>query len=464
MKRLLTTLLLFATSSLWAQVSHTPISVEAKPWVKGKHDIPWKSFETRIVANLHNFTPTTKVITSRYGSDTTKRYKATGFFRTVLDNGRWWIVDPYGFRNYQLEVVGVRRGTGEQNKAAFAARFGKTQTWIDSTAQLMHSIGFYGSGCWSDDEAIRAYNKTAKRPLTYTPFGSFMAAYGKKRGGTYQLPGNTGYPNQTIFCFDAEFEAFCDEKAKELTKYKKDKNIFGYLSDNEMPISLSNLEGYLTLENPNDAGRKAAEAWLKEQGITKELITDAHRAAFAGVVAERYYSVVSKAIKKHDPKHLYLGARLHGGTKKIKEVLQAAGRYCDVLSINYYGDWTPNQTLTHDWGAWAGKPFMITEFYTKGEDSGLGNTGGAGFTVKTQQDRGYAYQHFTLGLLQSPNCVGWSWFRYQDNDPTAKGADPSNIDSNKGIVNNDYKPYIVLTDLMKELNANAYRLIEYFDK
>jgi len=33
-------------------------------------------------------------------------------------------------------------------------------------------------------------------------------------------------------------------------------------------------------------------------------------------------------------------------------------------------------------------------------DSGLANTTGAGFTVQTQQERGYAYQHFVLGLLE----------------------------------------------------------------
>lgn len=55
-----------------------------------------------------------------------------------------------------------------------------------------------------------------------------------------------------------------------------------------------------------------AESWLKKQGITSQQITDEHREEFAGVVAERYYKVVSEAIRKYDPNHLYLGSRLHG--------------------------------------------------------------------------------------------------------------------------------------------------------
>ena len=203
---------------------------------------------------------------------------------------------------------------------------------------------------------------------------------------------------------------------------------------------------------------------MKQQGITLQQITDEHREEFAGVVAERYYKVVSEAIRKYDPNHLYLGSRLHGKPKFVRQIVEAAGRYCDVVAINYYGAWTPSEKTMKHWGEWAQKPFIITEFYTKGMDSGLANTTGAGFTVQTQQERGYAYQHFVLGLMESGNCVGWHWFRYQDNDPTAKGADPSNLDSNKGLVDNEYNLYKPLADAMKELNINAYRLADWFDQ
>jgi len=67
-------------------------------------------------------------------------------------------------------------------------------------------------------------------------------------------------------------------------------------------------------------------------------------------------------------------------------------------------------------------------------------------------------------LKTGKNCVGWHYFKYQDNDPTAKGVDPSNIDANKGIVNNNYEVWSPMMKLMKELNENVYSLIEYFDK
>lgn len=75
---------------------------------------------------------------------------------------------------------------------------------------------------------------------------------------------------------------------------------------------------------------------------------------------------------------------------------------------NYYSRWSPELTTAiADWANWADKPFLVSEFYTKGvEDSDLNNQSGAGYSVPTQNERAYAYQHFTLGLLEAKNCIG----------------------------------------------------------
>jgi len=96
-------------------------------------------------------------------------------------------------------------------------------------------------------------------------------------------------------------------------------------------------------------------------------------------------------------------------------------------------------------------------------DSGMANTTGAGWTVKTQADRGRFYENFTLGLLESRACVGWHWFKYADNDPADTKADPSNTDSNKGIVNNRYEPFPPLLAAMKLINERVYSLADHFD-
>jgi len=438
------------------------IKVEARKWVKDKPNQPWAFYETQLIDSLKKFKPA-KIEINIYGSNKHVQLKATGFFRAEKVKNRWWIVDPEGYLNIQRVVNGLRQGTSERNKMYFDSIYQNTSNWANKTLQEFSDFGFNGIGAWSDTEAIIEANKENSSKFSYSLMLNFMSMYGKERGGTYQLSGNIGYPNQCIFVFDKRFEQFCDEYAQANLIYKNDRNLIGYFSDNELPFGMNNLQGYLSLPDSTDAGRIFAEKWLKSKNKSVSQITDTERAEFAGIVAERYYRIVSKAISKYDVNHLYLGSRLHGSPKNMESVVRAAGRYCDIVSINYYGSWTPDTKIMENWGDWAGKPFMITEFYTKAMDSGLVNSSGAGFTVHTQKDRGYAYQNFCLGLLQSPNCVGWHWFRYQDNDPSAKGVDPSNLDSNKGLLNTEYQWYKPMIKFMKQLNENVYSLIEYFD-
>ena len=445
-----------------AGIYYKPSIIEAKPWEKGK-DLPWENFEACTVKNLDGFTVNGKIKKTVYGSDTSTKFKETGFFRVEKIGNRWWIIDPNGFKNIQVAINSLRPGKSDKNSEALNNKFQTSKNWIKNTIDSLQKFGFSGSGSWSEDQLIQENNSSSSFPFTYSPNINFMSSYGKKHGGTYQLAGNTGYPNQTIFVFDPEFEQFCDERAKELSKNATDKNLFGYFSDNELPLGLENLEGYLTLENKSDTGYLEATKWLEQKGITQDKITDKIREEFAGYVADKYYSIVSKAIKKYDPNHLYLGSRLHGLAKKTESILSAAGKYCDIISINYYGDWSPDPTLIDLWDRYGKKPFIITEFYTKAMDAGLANTSGAGFTVHTQQDRGNAYQHFCLTLLNSKSCVGWHYFKYQDNDPTTKKVDPSNTDSNKGLLNYEYKFYKPLVNLMKEFNDNKYELIKYLE-
>ncbi|MFA5650611.1 MAG: agarase [Proteiniphilum sp.] len=440
------------------------IQVEAKPWVRGNPDIEWQLYETKTIRNILNYEPAVDGELNKYGSITTARRDSTGFFRVEKIGDRWWVIDPDGYQNIQTVINSLRPGGSERNKQVFNEKFGDMSKWMEVTADSLFYYGFTGTGSWSDIYTVRENNNKSSSQLSYTPNLNFMSSYGRIRGGTYQLPGNIGYPNQSIFVFDPDFEAFCDEHARQVLQYVGDKNLFGIFSDNELPLGTRNLEGYLTLEDKTDPGYIAAKEWLDQRGKSEEEITDDDRSEFAGYVAERYFRIVSSALKKYAPDHLYLGSRLHGGAKNVMPIIEAAGKYCDIVSINYYGSWTPDEELMRQWEEVAGRPFMITEFYTKAMDAGLANTTGAGFTVHTQEDKGYAYQHFCLSLLESKACVGWHYFKYQDNDPTATNVDPSNIDSNKGIVNNDFEYYDRLMELMKEMHVNRYQLIEYFDE
>lgn len=422
----------------------------------------YKSFLTRTLLSLSNYK--IKVVrVNKYGGRTDRIVARTGFYHCKKIDGRWWAIDPNGSLFIHNALVAVSMGGSDRNKAAFVAKYGDEKNWITKTHNFMLANGFNGVGAWSNTKAIASSTLQTIKPLAYTINLDFMSAYGDKRGGTYQVPGHKAYPNNVIFVFDPAFEAFCNGYAKKLTANAKDPNLFGYFSDNEMPLGIKNLDGYLTLKDHNDPGFVAAKQWLTRRGVAIDQITDADRLAFLAVVADKYFSIVASAIKKYDPNHMYLGCRFHGNQGNIAQLWQAAGKYVDAVSFNYYNAWTPDQQLMTKWEAWAKKPFLITEWYVKADDSGLENTAGAGWVVKTQEDRGLFYQNFTLGLLESKNCVGWHWFKYMDNDPLQKGAEPSNTNANKGIVDNNYEIYKPLIDKMKALNFQMYNLADYFD-
>lgn len=69
-----------------------------------------------------------------------------------------------------------------------------------------------------------------------------------------------------------------------------------------------------------------------------------------------------------------------------------------------------------------------------------------------------------MGLIRSKVCVGWHWFTYMDNDPENENTDPSNRDSNKGMVTWDFEDYVPLQENMQAINDNVYLLTRFYDK
>ncbi len=455
-----------AAAAMMVAVAATETSPTAPLMVSAarqKPTDPWLDYPTRVISSLPGYALHADSERSIYGGIKATPHAATGFFYAKKIASRWWLIDPSGYRFINVGVVDVHIPPGSATvNRNLREKFGTPARWADATTDFLRAHGFNGTGAWSDDAVLRA----AKRPVVYTPIWNFMSEYGKHRGGMYQQSGHMGYPKDCIFVFDPEFVTFCDEYAKQLAATKDDPWLLGHYSDNELPFYRKALDNFLSLPAA-DPGHKAAEEWLAQRRarhLADETgITDAMRLDFLGFVADRYLQVTTAAIRKYDPNHLCLGPRFTGQALDARTIFEAAGRYLDVIAVNYYHAWSPAPERMRNWGEWSGKPFLVTEWYAKGMDSGYANTSGAGWVVKTQADRGRFYQNFTIGLIESGNCVGWHWFKYMDNDPGDQTVDPSNTNSNKGEVNLRFEAYTPLTEAMTELNGQIYGLAEYFD-
>lgn len=433
------------------------------------NDPVWKKYTAKTLDRLPGFKFNKEPQKNKFGSWMVNRQKSTGFFRVEKINGRWWFIDPEGYPFIHRAVVAFHPGKSPVQKESYNSNFGSTQKWLDNQMSMLRSYGFNGVGAWSQTEELRLHDS----PLVYTvivsPMSMYKAEHRKKYNGKYLYHGWQGYRFDLPMVFDPEFDVYVEKAVSAIAVYRNDKNLLGYFTDNEIPWVNSALDRHLTLLAKDEAGYIHAKRWLderKQKSAGIEDVNDEDRAEFLAFMLETYLKKVTTALRKYDPDHLYLGCRFNQENEELKNaaMFKVAGKYMDVISINHYRKWEPVQWILNNWAEWSDRPFIITEWYTKGEDTPLPNMTGAGWNVRTQKERGYFYQNFCIELMKSKNCIGWHWFKYQDNDPNDMNADVSNRDSNKGVVDSQYRPYTDLLQQMKIINDNTYNLIQWWDK
>lgn len=437
---------------------------------------------------------------TRWGGRRDDRSRATGFFRTALLDGVWWLVDPEGGRFLSKGVNTVRIDqdkVGDTERLPYAeaclAKYGSVEAWRTAAAARLKSFGFNSVGAWSDTEVARAGTTLAVTPLL---------DLGQKFAFSFAGPAEPwgdAFPD----VFDPGCETFVNRRAADLcAPLRDDPAVIGWFADNELRWGpdwrgrdeLLTLFLNLPVGRP---GRAAAVAFLQRrygdfeefeaiwrtglpsfealaataapvvQPFPRPAIYDrdpAHEArlnrfcperavfvadcdAFAGEVAERYFAVTTAAIRAAAPNHLALGCRFHFPPQA--EVVAAAGRHLDVVSFNcYVAD--PLEAIALY--AKAGKPGLIGEFSVRADDAGLPNTRGASPRVATQAERAVAFRTFVTAALGQPTLVGYHWFEHADQP--AEGR-PDGENSNYGTVTIEDEAYPDLTTAMSEVNAGA---------
>ncbi|MCH7403361.1 hypothetical protein ACFOUP_15035 [Belliella kenyensis] len=462
------TIILITTVIFGVQAQDTNGFYEVKAR-KNADDTVWGTYQAKTVDHIPALRKKKKTpVQSKYGGWEFMQSEGTGFFRTEKIDNRWWIIDPDGYPFIHKGVAVFRPGKSEKQRASMKDKYNDIQTWAEKESTLLKEHGFNGTGAWSDVDLLRQ----VEDPLVYTvivnPMGNYKTDHIKKYGGEYKQTGWQGFRFDLIMVFDPEFDEYVDKAIAPISKYAEDKHLLGYYTDNELPWKNDALDRHLMYLAKDEYGYLAAKAWLDERkgkNASIDDVNDDDRLAFTAFYFEEYISKVSAAIKKYDPNHMFLGCRFNQEKEELQNpaIFEVAGKYIDIISVNHYRKWEPDLAMLENWEKWSGKPFIITEWYVKGEDSGLPNRTGAGWNVPSQKDRGIFYQNFAMKLLESKSCVGWHWFTYQDNDPLDLTTDYSNRDSNKGIVDSEFNAYKPLMESMKTFNNKVIDLIQIMD-
>jgi len=432
---------------------------------------------------------------------------ATGYFHTAQLKKRWWLVDPDGylFLSVGVDCVGQTCMTqvgGRENMfcwlpeagaplMAFNANWGGANgrvfdfgaanyyrkygaDWRDaegaSSLFRLRSWGFNTMGNWSD-EALGRRNHFPYVVALGGDGGATPVTSGGQWGGKVPDP------------FDPIFVAAVDANfSKAAAVVGNDPACIGYFYDNEIPWGDGNTDdghyglAYSALALPAHAPAKVAFlGFLKNRYDTIEHLNVAWGTSFSSfdalsqpyktslplktalqrvdysdflsVYAEQYYRIVSAAVRKHDPHHMYLGSRLALFTP---EVVKACAKYVDVMSFNIY-DWQPGR---YQYAEQMGKPLLVGEFHFGALDRGMFSGGMR--LVKNQSDRAAHYSETVKAFLSEPAFVGCHWFQYNDEPTTGRPGDGENF--NIGFVSATDTPYPELIDAARATNAHMYQI------
>jgi hypothetical protein len=423
---------------------------------------PWLAHPTRTLKLLAGYQPSAdRVKLDRFGGCMDwPREKATGFFYVKKIDGRQWLIDPEGYRYYNIALNTV------VPPKKVKTVFGSADRWGESLAADMRYAGFKGQSGLLAPELAKA-----NAPAVWVQRKSFLFAFTKQKKLDVPASGTLGFINKCMPVFHPDFEPFCEEYAKELAQTANDPFLLGFMTDNEIQCPSDLLNRFLELDASNPdlkPGRDAAAAWLtaRKGSADPARIDRRDQYEFISYAFDRYYRIVTAAIRKYDPNHLYLGSRINYRATELENPLfwKVLKKYHDVVSVNYYGMWGPDSIDVANWEAWSDLPVLITEWYAKAMDvPGLANNFGAGWLVRTQEDRARYYQHFALKAFECRNIVGFHWFKYRDDPPESISLDCAG-GANKGMFDAEGRPYKLLFESAREVNREVYPLIKFFDQ
>ena len=341
---------------------------------------------------------------------------ATGFFTTQYKDDRWWLVTPDGNPFFSLGINGVRRksfrGTADVSRIEgredifegipyynecpecfledstyfshyawnIKRKYEDYDHWKNQTVYRMKTIGFNTVGNWSDtlfyhDSEIPYAFTLDTRNSDYVPkFGNLPDVF------------HPAWPDHVDSVFTV------------IQKFSHDPFLLGYFVDNEM------------------AWRNIPE--IDSMSYTgKELQNIPGNEAKMEKYAERYFSVITAAIRKYDPNHLYLGSRFTRDFTQMKRVAGVAGKYVDVLSVNVYSAY-PKREEMDLWYEASQKPILIGEHHIPSRTS---KQLWPVYQNFPDHERYSMIENYLLTWASYPYAIGSHWYQFKDQEVAGRG-------------------------------------------
>ena len=443
----------------------------------------------------------------RYGGwEDGPKLPATGWFRVVRYEGKWWLVDPNGrlFFSQGVDCVNAWEGTPVDGREKWFRKFpggeprfkgfwgetdhvvrgdyqGRNPRWFDfSQANLLRKYGKDWYRIFGDKAHRRLRSWGFNTIGNWSDGGIFLPGRTPYVTGAWYaspaLRGSVGYWGQFPDVFDAKFTlAIREAMARVAEKTANDPWCIGYFIDNELSWGHDTSLALSALASPADQPAKLAmvdglkarygrvgelnRAWRTDYASWEALLSSTTAVDSAGArpdlrafnvrFADRYFETCRDAVRAAAPAHLYLGCRFGGGWLNDVAVASAT-RYCDVVSFNLYQPSVASFSL----GGALDAPVIIGEFHFGALDRGPFHTGLV--PVADQAARAKAFKDYVTGALRNPLFVGAHWFQFMDEATTGRPLDGENYQI--GLVDIVDTPYPETVAAAREVGRDLYAI------
>ena len=434
--------------------------------------------------------PVSKIV----GCSDIKLTNGTGFFEVFKDdNNIWWFVTPDGYAFYSIGLNCVTPEARPEYTKSVMEKYNSYAKWADGIIWRYQNWSYNTLGAWCKYDLFNNLPYTyqiktfgdpqfltaRKLPDVWDPMWREMVR--KKIENTTERfredPYLIGYwlDNEInwgpdIFDKNTILEEFISAKCESSDdgKYHAVNFLRNRYEDNIKEFNRvwnMHLENFDELYYVTDLGRNG---WIAQHSpFNKKLREDIQ--AFDQYFAETYFNYTTSLIRENDPNHLILGVRFHTwGTPR--EVIEMCGKYCDVVSVNYYrfNGWVKYEMIKYiqcglygcvpldNWmeryyRLSGGKPLIVGEFGFAALDSGQRRPMGAAKLLLAQKDRADYFEWYARNCLRTSYVVGYHWFSFVDKIK-------KDVDTNVGVVNIYDKEYNLLVNRMAEVNKQAYEI------
>jgi Agarase CBM like domain/Beta-galactosidase len=440
--------------------------------------------------------------------------KATGFFRTLERDGKWWLVTPSGhlYLSLGVDVLMVSDGfTIVENREGMfswlpgkddplARHFSYTDKVLYGPAKKGRMFNFYSANLERKygTDYVAAWRRVSLDRLQawgFTTVANWSEPefYAMKRvpytatldlSGDYaRVASGQDYWGKMHDPFDPKFAAAVDKSILEkIAPYRNDPWCVGYFIDNEISWGSTGSDRqhlglvYGTLEGGKDSPAKGAfiellkKRYRKIEGLNKswgttlasweEFLAQPFKPEgdLAGPMREDFTEFLTAFARQyfrviHDAQKRQDPNHLYLGCRfawRTPEAVAAAAEYCDVVSFNIYRSRV--DPAEWDFTKSLKKPCIIGEFHFGAVDRGMFHTGLV--STPTQAARAEMYKDYIHSVVDNPAFVGCAWFQYFDEPLVGRIYDGENY--NIGFVDVTDTPYPEMVAAAKSVHAEAY--------